>query len=76
MNKKNVEAPLEEQHSLPNIKSYSINEILAAGGPDAFSKKMGKSWKGFLDRLNNLPKDVLLSEEEFAEAMKTLDESK
>jgi hypothetical protein len=37
---------------------------------------MGKSWEGLLDALEKLPEDAFLTDEEFEEAMKTLNQSK
>jgi len=76
MGKRNIETSKDAQHSFSNIKSYSIDEVLAAGGTTAFAKKMGKSWGGLLERLKELPQDAFLTEEEFLEAMKTLNQSK
>ena len=76
MGKKNVEIPRDEQPSFPKFKSYSIDEILAAGGADAFAEKMGKSWQSLIAKLEKLPKEDFLTEEEFEQAMKTLKESK
>ena len=76
MSKKKIETPAQEQPLFSNLKSYSIDEVLAAGGTTAFAKKMGKSWEGLLDRLKKLPEDAFLTEEEFSEAMKTLNQSK
>jgi hypothetical protein len=76
MGKRNIETSKEEQHSFPKFKSYSVDEILAAGGPTAFAEKMGKSWESLIDRLEKLPKDAFLTDEEFDEAMKTLNQSK
>jgi hypothetical protein len=76
MNKKDTKIPAYEQHLFPKIKSYSVDEILAAGGATAFAEKMGKSAKGLFDALKELPKDAFLTDEEFEEAMKTLNASK
>jgi hypothetical protein len=76
MNNKNIETSNEKEYSFPRLKSYSIDEVLAAGGADAFAKKMGKSWGNLIDRLEKLPKDAFLTDEEFEEAMKTLNQSK
>jgi hypothetical protein len=76
MSKRNIETSKEAQHPFSNIKAYSINEILAAGGTTAFAKKMGKSAQGLLSALKSLPEDAFLTDEEFEEAMKTLNQSK
>jgi hypothetical protein len=76
MSKREIETSKEEQHSFSKLKAYSIDEVLAAGGTTAFAKKMGKSADGLLNALKNLPEDAFLTEEEFEEAMKTLNQSK
>jgi hypothetical protein len=57
-------------------KSYSIVEIMAAGGATAFANKMGKNPKSIEDRLKAFPKDAFLTEEEATDALKILNESK
>jgi hypothetical protein len=76
MNKKKIYTPDNEQRMFPNLKSYSVDEILAAGGAGPFAEKMGKSWEGVLDVLKKMPEDAFLTEEEYEEAMKTLNASK
>ncbi|WP_419788985.1 hypothetical protein [Mucilaginibacter sp. FT3.2] len=60
----------------PRFKSYSIDEILAAGGPTAFATKMGKDPRGIEEELSKLPPECFLTEEEFNEAMAILNASK
>jgi hypothetical protein len=76
MGKRNIETSKEEQRPFSNLKSYSVDEILAAGGTTAFAEKMGKSWEGLLDALEKLPKDAFLTEEEAETALKMLRENK
>lgn len=57
-------------------KSYSAEEILAAGGAIAFAVKMGKSMKGLEEELQALPDDAFLTDEEFKAALAMLRESK
>ena len=76
MRKKNIETPNDEQFAFPKIKSYSVDEIMAAGGPDAFAEKLGKSWENVIANLKKFPKEAFLTDEEFEEAMKTLNASK
>lgn len=66
----------EELPYISKLKSYSVDEILAAGGPEAFSKKMGKSAKGFFEALYNLPQESRLTEEEVKEAIDILNATK
>jgi hypothetical protein len=60
----------------PRFKSYSVDEILAAGGPSAFARKMNKSLNGLSEELEKLPSDAFLTDDEFNEAMATLNASK
>jgi len=76
MGKRNIESAKEMEHLFSRHKSYSIDEIIAAGGADAFAEKMGKSWENLIDHLEKLPKDAFLTDKEFEEAMKTLNQSK
>ena len=76
MGKRNIETSKEEQHPFSNLKSYSIDEILAAGGAEAFADKLGKNFQNVEIRLKKLPKDAFLTEEEVIQALKTLNESK
>jgi hypothetical protein len=41
MSKKDIEIPKEEEYSFPKFKSYSVDEILAAGGAYSFCRKIG-----------------------------------
>ncbi|HEY2722398.1 MAG TPA: hypothetical protein VGI82_11770 [Chitinophagaceae bacterium] len=76
MDKKDIKVSKDTQHLLPKLKSYSIDEIMAAGGTTAFANKMGKSAQSLIDRLKEIPKEDFLTEEEVAEALKTLSQSK
>ena len=60
----------------PELKSYSIDEIMAAGGTTAFANKTGKTAKALMDRLKEIPKEDFRTEEEGAEARKTRNQSK
>jgi hypothetical protein len=76
MNKQKMETLEKEEGAFFKVKSYSIDEIMAAGGPDAFAKKLGKNFKNIENRLKNLPKDAFLTEEEIEIAIKDLRENK
>jgi hypothetical protein len=76
MNKRNIEIPAEEQRPFANLKSYSVDEIMAAGGPTAFANKLGKNPENIIKRLEKLPKDAFLTDEEVEIALKMLKESK
>lgn len=62
--------------STPRYKTYSIAEVMAAGGTTAFANKLGKKPTNIQDRLNKLPDDAFLTEEEADKALETLNESK
>ncbi|MFI5139124.1 MAG: hypothetical protein ACHQIM_14975 [Sphingobacteriales bacterium] len=76
MGKRNIEISNGEQRPFANLKSYSIDEILAAGGTTAFADKMGKNPQNIVKRLEKLPKDAFLTDEEVETALKMLKESK
>jgi hypothetical protein len=76
MDKKDIKISGNTQPLFPKLKSYSIDEIMAAGGTTAFANKMGKSARALMDRLKEIPKEDFLTEEEVAEALKTLNQSK
>lgn len=59
-----------------NPKSYAISEVLAAGGATAFANKMGKSLKGFKEKMASFSPDSLLTDEELKSALETLNSSK
>ncbi len=59
-----------------DFKSYSVEEIMAAGGTTAFANKLGKRPELIGERLNELPDDAFLTEDEFTRAMETLNRSK
>ena len=60
----------------PTYKSYSVDEVLAAGGATAFAVKMGKSLKGLKEELQALPDDAFLTDEDVEAALAILRESK
>jgi len=76
MSKKNIETENEIQPTLAKFKSYSVDEILAAGGATAFADKLGKNSRTLLEGLKTLPKDAFLTEEEAQQALETLNASK
>jgi len=76
MGKKNVEIENEVQPSFAKFNAYSVDEILAAGGATAFADKLGKNSRTLLEGLKSLPKDAFLTEEEFQQAIETLNASK
>jgi hypothetical protein len=76
MQKKNIEISEEKKFSLSNHKSYSINEVLAAGGANAFASKLGKNLGNLKDKLSKLPADAFFTDEEVKQAIEMLNESK
>lgn len=52
-----------------HYKSYSINEIMNAGGTMAFANKLGKNPANISLRLKALPKEAFLSDEEVKQAL-------
>lgn len=76
---KKIEDQIEKKyplHKSPTYKSYSVDEVLAAGGATAFAVKMGKSLKGLKEELAALPPESFLTDEELEAALATLRESK
>lgn len=66
----------ETDSSFSRHKSYSIDEIMAAGGTTAFATKMGKNFRAISDHLKKLPEDAFLTKEEANAALQMLNESK
>jgi hypothetical protein len=76
MGKTETKAGGETQNSFSKIKSYSISEIMAAGGAEAFATKMGKTSQQLIARLKELPKEAFLTEEEAEIALEMLRNNK
>lgn len=57
-------------------RSYSIDEIISAGGSTAFAQKVGKKVTDVSKKLSQIPEDALLSENELNMALATLNDSK
>ncbi|HEY5328077.1 MAG TPA: hypothetical protein VIJ27_13830 [Mucilaginibacter sp.] len=53
-------------------KSYTPEEILAAGGTTAFALKMGKDRDSLIKALENAPKPEPFTDEEWADLMADL----
>ncbi len=60
----------------PRYITYSITDVIAAGGTTAFANKVGKNTANIQERLNKLPDDVFLTKEEADKALEMLNESK
>lgn len=76
MGKRKLLTSEDVSQSFCRHKSYSIDEIMAAGGTTAFAAKMGKNFQAIDNRLKKLPKDTFLTKDEANEALKILKESK
>jgi hypothetical protein len=76
MGKRNIKIQGDAQHPFSAHQSYSIDEIMAAGGITAFANKLGKNPQAIDQRLKDLPKEVFLSKEEAIHALETLNENK
>lgn len=56
--------------------SYSVAEIMAAGGTTAFANRLGKNPKLLAGKLHDLQKNAYLTEDEANISLKTLKDSK
>jgi hypothetical protein len=72
MGKTGVKTGGETQSSLFNVKTYSVSEILAAGGTSAFANQLGKNMQHTITRLKALPKEDFLTDEEATAALEYL----
>lgn len=76
MSKGKIEESKIVKSSFPKFKTYSVEEILAAGGTTAFANKLGKHPENLAERLKQFPEEAFLTEDEFARALETLNSSK
>lgn len=76
MSKQSTKTSDELKSSFFDFKSYSVDEIIAAGGTTAFANKLGKHPELIGEKLKELPEDAFLTEDELIQALKTLKESK
>ncbi len=76
MGKRNTKIFEEAQPLFSGHKSYSITEIMAAGGTTAFANKLGKRPQFIGERFKELPADAFLTDDEVTRALETLKESK
>ena len=76
MSKQSTKTSDELKSLFSDFKSYSVDEIMAAGGTTAFANKLGKHPQNLVDRLKNLPEDAFLTEEEATLALKMLKDNK
>lgn len=76
MGKRNIKISDNEHFAFPSYKSYSVEEIMAAGGPTSFAEKRGKTGKDLVEALKKLPKEAFLTDDEANIALKMLSEGK
>jgi len=76
MGKTGIKASGETDHSSFKVKSYSVAEILAAGGATAFATKMGKKPQNLSVGLKAFPKDAFLTDDEVEIALQMLKNNK
>jgi hypothetical protein len=67
---------LAGRDTFKNIKTYSVEEILAAGGPTAFATKMGKDRDSVIKALENTGPFEPFTEKEWKEITKILAKEK
>jgi hypothetical protein len=76
MEKSSIKGGGAAQNSFFKVKTYSVAEILAAGGTTAFANQLGKNFQNTSARLKNLPKEDFLTDEEAAAALEYLKNNK
>lgn len=76
MGKAGIKTGGETQNSFFKVKSYSISEIMAAGGATAFATKMGKRPQNIISRLKHFSQDAFLTNEEAKSALEVLKNNK
>ncbi len=76
MGKTGIKTGGEIPNSFFKVKSYSISEIMAAGGATAFATKMGKKPQNLASRLKDFPQDAFLTNDEAESALETLKNNK
>lgn len=62
----------QSQGSFFGGRSYSISEIMAAGGATAFANKKGKKPQHVTERIKSFPKEAFLTNEEAENALEIL----
>jgi len=76
MGKAGTKSGGETQNSFFKVKSYSISEIMAAGGATAFATKMDKKPQNIVARLKHFSQDAFLTNEEAKLALDALKNNK
>lgn len=76
MGKRNIKTLKSVDYQPSRFRSYSVDEIMAAGGTTAFANKIGHDPSELLEILKSIPEDEGLTYEDIALAVKTLRESK
>lgn len=72
MGKTGTKAGGETQKSFFKVKTFSVSEIMSAGGATAFANQIGKKPQNISIRLEALPSESFLTDEEAKSALKTL----
>ncbi|GAB2558837.1 hypothetical protein [Spirosoma areae] len=75
MNKTTKKSDPTEPYQFKPLKSYSVDEVLAAGGTSAFGHKMGMSGEKQIKALSEIP-PVEFSDEEWEDLLKQLENDK
>jgi hypothetical protein len=76
MGKTSIKPVGETENSFFNVKTYSVSEILAAGGTTAFANQMGKNQQHTITRLKGLAREDFLTDEEANNALEYLKNNK
>ena len=76
MGKRNTKISRDTQPLFSRHKSYSVAEIMAAGGTTAFANKLGKHPQFIGERLEKLPEDAFLTDDEATRALEMLNARK
>ena len=76
MGKTGINAEGETQHSFLKVKTYSVSQILSAGGATAFAAQLRKKPQNLASKLRDLSKDSFLTQDEDNSALKTLKDNK
>jgi hypothetical protein len=76
MGETGIKAGGETQNFFLKVKTYSVSEILAAGGTTAFANQMGKDPQNTIARLKDIPKEDFLTDEEANAALEYLKNNK
>ena len=65
-----------ETYKFKTHRSYSVEEVFAAGGPTAFGRKKGQDNKALIEALKNAPPIDPFTDEEWEDLMAELQKDK